>query len=423
VSVAASACSPQQSVAPARSSLRKRAPHDSPAAPVMHIGTCHHARARRTQDPPGDRGRACGHPEPAERLLVVPDLDRYVTLGRDAALRAWQPADLALSRTVVNGDRWLVDAVYLRKEKQMVVASLDRSLTWYSITRGAFEAIGRCGAASRILRCCSKLARQPHFVLSQACCTLHLCVPLHAGFQAPHLCGANNKNVSGGQLTKCLSLRRRLHATPAMGMPTCLGSCTLPGHRPESVMYGDTSGLVHLMLADTSLPFPSRDMLYTEHTHDYVCLHDKHSDWVTKVSHVDDVGLVTSSLDAKIVIFDIQRCGAVVPQWWRRPLLRCSSCVSLARCVGSACRFRSGWCPATQARPLIATATWGSFAGPAMQMCMPLTPPRESSAVKGNKLHAHAGTASCMRSHTTQRASVTLRTAAPTASSAAAASA
>ena len=102
---------------------------------------------------------------------------------------------------------------------------------------------------------------------------------------------------------------RRLHAPPHMGSPTCVSSITLQGHRPESVMYGDSAGMLYLVLADTTCQFPTRDMLYTEHTRDYVCLHAKHSDAVTVARHVEDVGLVSASEDSKIVIFDVQRCA------------------------------------------------------------------------------------------------------------------
>jgi WD40 repeat protein len=96
-----------------------------------------------------------------------------------------------------------------------------------------------------------------------------------------------------------------------MGPPTCVNNISLNGNTPESVMYGDSNGMVYMILADTSETFQSRDMLYTEHTHDFVCLHDKHKDWVTKVQHVEDVGLVTASQDSKIFIFDVNRDGVM----------------------------------------------------------------------------------------------------------------
>jgi WD40 repeat protein len=40
---------------------------------------------------------------------------------------------------------------------------------------------------------------------------------------------------------------------------------------------------------------------------DYIYLHKEHSDWVTKVQWIPEVGLVSSSLDATIKTFDINR--------------------------------------------------------------------------------------------------------------------
>lgn len=66
-----------------------------------------------------------------------------------------------------------------------------------------------------------------------------------------------------------------------MGTPTCVNRIVL--NETERVMYGDSLGMVNMILADTTEAFKSRDLLYTEHTQDYVCLHDRHEDWVTRV--------------------------------------------------------------------------------------------------------------------------------------------
>lgn len=73
----------------------------------------------------------------------------------------------------------------------------------------------------------------------------------------------------------------RLHTSGTMGTPTCVGRIVL--NESEHVMYGDSLGMVNMIIADTSEPFKARDLLCTEHTQDYVCLHEKHSEWVTKV--------------------------------------------------------------------------------------------------------------------------------------------
>jgi WD40 repeat protein len=40
---------------------------------------------------------------------------------------------------------------------------------------------------------------------------------------------------------------------------------------------------------------------------DYIYLHKEHNDWVTKIQWIPELGLVTSSLDATIKTFDINR--------------------------------------------------------------------------------------------------------------------
>lgn len=40
---------------------------------------------------------------------------------------------------------------------------------------------------------------------------------------------------------------------------------------------------------------------------DYIYLHEEHSDWITKIQWIPELGLVTSSLDATIKTFDINR--------------------------------------------------------------------------------------------------------------------
>lgn len=44
---------------------------------------------------------------------------------------------------------------------------------------------------------------------------------------------------------------------------------------------------------------------------DYVCLHDRHSDWVTKTQHIEELGLITAGMDANIFIFDVNREGVM----------------------------------------------------------------------------------------------------------------
>ena len=89
------------------------------------------------QDPPAAFRAAHAHADFAERVVVVRELDKYLTCGRDGTLRVWHAADLALARTLHCGQRWITDAAFLKRERRLCVASMDRSLTWFDCNRGA----------------------------------------------------------------------------------------------------------------------------------------------------------------------------------------------------------------------------------------------------------------------------------------------
>lgn len=59
---------------------------------------------------------------------------------------------------------------------------------------------------------------------------------------------------------------------------------------------------------------------------DYIYLHKEHNDWITKVQWIPELGLVTSSLDATIKTFDINRCAAAVPGAQQQSQQRCQGC-------------------------------------------------------------------------------------------------
>lgn len=157
------------------------------------------------------------HSEPVEKVLVVPDMDKYITIGRDAAFRVWQPHNLSLTRTVQSGVRWLNDIVYLRRHKQLVVASMDRSLAWYEINRGAYECIGKCAP----LTTCPYLPRDhAHAGWRPAC---------FATFERRTLLLAIEVRVTGGtavRVTECGLTAHVTHFTEGCG-----GACRLHTER------------------------------------------------------------------------------------------------------------------------------------------------------------------------------------------------
>jgi hypothetical protein len=48
------------------------------------------------------------------------------------------------------------------------------------------------------------------------------------------------------------------------------------------VLYGDTKGIIVLLLCDSN-ELPARDLLHTAYHQDYMNMHTEHTDWVTKV--------------------------------------------------------------------------------------------------------------------------------------------
>ncbi|KAF8071365.1 hypothetical protein HT031_001449 [Scenedesmus sp. PABB004] len=77
-------------------------------------------------------------------------------------------------------------------------------------------------------------------------------------------------------------LTGRVYACGGMGVPLCLA--VLAGDAGERVVYGDSRGAA-----------------------DYIYLHTAHSDWVTQIGWVPEVGLVSSSLDGTVQTYDINR--------------------------------------------------------------------------------------------------------------------
>jgi WD40 repeat protein len=83
------------------------------------------------------------HSDVIQRIIHVPEVDKYIMCSRDATFRIWNSADFKHTRTLVNGLRWVNDAVYMPSQRKLVVVSMDRSLSWYDVNRGSYECTGR----------------------------------------------------------------------------------------------------------------------------------------------------------------------------------------------------------------------------------------------------------------------------------------
>jgi WD40 repeat protein len=62
-----------------------------------------------------------------------------------------------------------------------------------------------------------------------------------------------------------------------------------------------------VMVLCSSREWPARDLISTEEHQDYIYIHQDHTDWVSQVEWVPEVGLVSSSIDSTIKIYDFVR--------------------------------------------------------------------------------------------------------------------
>ncbi|KAL4420053.1 hypothetical protein ABPG77_007492 [Micractinium sp. CCAP 211/92] len=98
----------------------------------------------------------------------------------------------------------------------------------------------------------------------------------------------------------------RLSCPGAMGAPLCLAELqrnVVEGGAPRLV-WGDTEGSVMLLKCD---PPPLHTERQLAPGRDFEVLHSGHTDWVTCLQHIPDVGLVSSSLDSTLRMLDLER--------------------------------------------------------------------------------------------------------------------
>jgi len=99
-------------------------------------------------------------------------------------------------------------------------------------------------------------------------------------------------------------LSGRVYASGTMGVPQSLTLVT--NESGEQLVYGDSKGEVNMLLCGTR-EWPARDLISTDEHQDYLSVHKEHSDWISQVEWVPDIGLVSSSIDSSIKIYDFVR--------------------------------------------------------------------------------------------------------------------
>ncbi|KAG2424023.1 hypothetical protein HXX76_014847 [Chlamydomonas incerta] len=99
-------------------------------------------------------------------------------------------------------------------------------------------------------------------------------------------------------------LTGRISASGSMGVPQCMTLVT--NDAGEQLVYGDSKGAVVMLLCG-SREWPPRDLISTDEHQDYIYIHQDHSDWVSQIKWVPEIGLVSSSLDATLKVYDFVR--------------------------------------------------------------------------------------------------------------------
>ncbi|GAB4819533.1 hypothetical protein N2152v2_006579 [Parachlorella kessleri] len=179
------------------------------------------------------------HKDSVQRIQCCRRLEKYITCGKDGTFRLWHMKDLAPIQVVQNSSAWVNDAAYLEDQRKLLVASMDRAITWYDLVRHSFEYSGR------------------------------------------------------------------LTLTGQLGAPQCLAVLDVGMPQP-SIFYGDSTGaVIHLKCG-----LPEQHTARVLGSKDYDIVHQEHTDWVTQLLDIPEVGLLSSSLDSTVKVLDLAR-GAV----------------------------------------------------------------------------------------------------------------
>jgi WD40 repeat protein len=206
------------------------------------------------------------HRGPATALVLLPWGGKCVSAGKDGTLRVWAP-DLRPLQTLPYaragagaGAAWASDAVRLLSDGQekLAVASADRSLSIMNVLPAERD---------------------------------------------PHRPDEHN----------CLGFGGRLVLPAATGPALCLAAVPAPGRaggggdQDQTLAFGTAAGAVAALRCPLPAPAAERAL---RGRGDLEVLHREHGGWVTALLRVPEVGLLSSSLDATVKVFDPAR-GAV----------------------------------------------------------------------------------------------------------------
>ena len=196
------------------------------------------------------------HPDVITCVEYLVGLDAYATGSKDGRWRLWNASDFAKTAETRNGDgtAWITAVCDLTaatgRHARVAVSALDRSVSVYTFRMG-----GK------------------------------------------------------------IELTGRFIAPGSMGAPMCLAAATVAGE--DRLVFGSGSGQVVAMTCNLDadyVPLVGSVHGLNLHRDDVLEVHQAHSDWVTRVLHVEELNaFASSSMDGRVVVVDA-RARVDVPE-------------------------------------------------------------------------------------------------------------
>mmetsp|Transcript_26337 Transcript_26337/g.67097 ORF Transcript_26337/g.67097 Transcript_26337/m.67097 type:complete len:1002 (-) Transcript_26337:5721-8726(-) len=195
-----------------------------------------------------DKG-AC-HNGMINRILHVKDIDKYLTGGTDGVVKVWKGTSLSYERTVPVCQAWITDLAFFPHSRKLVVASMDRRLTYYDLHRASFD----------LADVEKELAGSP------------LCLDKARIKEKDYLVVGDSKGEV--RISPLRTDRKPLMSSTSKGPRMHIGNDDDPNTR---------------------------------------IMKKKHSDWVTKVRFVNDLNsIISCSMDSTINIYDLAEEGRLI---------------------------------------------------------------------------------------------------------------
>lgn len=134
---------------------------------------------------------------PADKVYYCEAIDKYVSCGRDGTYRLWNGADLRHFKTLSIGSSWITDCIYMPLARKLVFTTVDRAISYYEASRGAFELTGRVYASGAAPHAhAHALRRRSRPSMARCCSRRHGCLHARSRWRKP--CGPRTRSEERG---------------------------------------------------------------------------------------------------------------------------------------------------------------------------------------------------------------------------------